>query len=770
LKLTDLPPNPFSRQPVKTRAGLAGRDGTLRQLEYYLKLTAAGDSPHLALIGSRGVGKTSLLNVAAEIAREAGLLVFRLDLDEGKTSSPGTFWHDFYSALLIGIGDAGLWGGRSGPIFSALFRMIHARRQAEQDEMVLYFPVALATAGGEVRDLHCSDALIVRDLTTIREEALRHSYKGLVVLVDEADCLGRNVELIQVLRNVFQRTGGCSLVLAGTDAVFPALTDVFSPIPRQFHRVDVNPFSGWWHTADFLSGTLRELTPEHREKLLANHQLPTELHSVCGGDPSELKIYCHHMYRLVEEGVTDELALLPEVFRAVLHEYRANVPANLDSVFRSIEDLPEAVLCGTPRLRTFNLTLSESVSVTRLGHELRQGATLTQDVPIPAEETLKGVYRELHRRGITESPDSIRLVGGAFTRGFWKAFVKADKGRRWSWDDSAFGPALMVEATVCMNEALAADARVLLGLHADLRWEDIDAVASLEMLRSGQLPKQVRLARLLGERTLAARAKGSSVVTDLVVGLASRGYEAVWQSTVFDPSQRVKLDGEWAEWIADRKPVLESHGISITFASTRQWHPATDAEIQQLAFIGPSPLDEEFGPSLLAQAFDAFGKGRLDEAVARFEWMVNARPEDFLRNDLAYCLMLQGRFKEAKDQFDRMQFSRKEPSWPLWSHNRAVLAALTDDKAASISLLEKAIAAHLRAPDRDIICMLLLRPDQRGVVSVDDIAAGAAMTCNLLTVAGSTEADIESELLQKWGEPARAWLQARSNPGEKGAA
>ena len=64
-------PNPYSRQPVKQRKGLADRRTETSKIEYYLGLTLARHSPHIALIGDRGVGKTSLLNAAQTIAERS---------------------------------------------------------------------------------------------------------------------------------------------------------------------------------------------------------------------------------------------------------------------------------------------------------------------------------------------------------------------------------------------------------------------------------------------------------------------------------------------------------------------------------------------------------------------------------------------------------------------------------------------------------------------------------------------------------------------------
>src|ERR1035438_5238313 len=122
----NLPPNPYKRSPIKHRKDLAGRTTELKALQYYLRLTAAGQNPHLALIGQRGVGKTSLLNGAESIARELKLLPVRLDMNEQKANSQWIFWRDLYQTLSLAMAKAGCWGGVQGSIYAELLRMIYA--------------------------------------------------------------------------------------------------------------------------------------------------------------------------------------------------------------------------------------------------------------------------------------------------------------------------------------------------------------------------------------------------------------------------------------------------------------------------------------------------------------------------------------------------------------------------------------------------------------------------------------------------------------------
>ena len=290
-------PNPYSRQPVKQRRGLADRRVETDRIDYYLGLTLARHSPHIALIGERGVGKTSLLNAAQAMADEKGLLTVRIDLNEAKASSPGRFWHDFYATLLLAAGRAGCWGGSDGEIYRALFAMIHMGQPAPIDMTVLQFPQIFAKQLNDLDTVNCVDALIIHDLQTVLNEATQQlNLKGLAILIDEADCIGSNVSLLQMFRNIFQRIDAIALVLAGTEAIFPKISEVFSPIPRQFHRIDVEAFGSWTDTWNLVCAPLEDAT------MYPSVETTRALHDLCGGDPAELQLYCHHMYTEIESG------------------------------------------------------------------------------------------------------------------------------------------------------------------------------------------------------------------------------------------------------------------------------------------------------------------------------------------------------------------------------------------------------------------------------------------------------------------------------------
>ena len=759
-----LPPNPYTRQPIKKKDHLAGRPRELKEIRYYLNLTTVGQSYHLALIGARGSGKTSLLNAAEATARELKLVPVRIDLNEEKAKTPGQFWHDVYATLLLALEQAGCWNGHQA-VYSALFQMIHGRnRPADVDLVVLRMPFVIASHQGPLKELLCPDALIVHDFNTIIEELKHRGSTGLVLLIDEADCLGQNLPLIQMFRNIFQRVDGCSLVLAGTDAVFPTLTEVFSPIPRQFHRISVKSFAHWGQTRELIVQPFSETRYEAVKQVLPRRETVQELHELCGGAPDELQLYCHHMYRQIESQASGadpkRMDLVPQVFREVLNEYRASSLSGTEEVLDRIERLPETLLFKSHWLSRRALRVAENVTCAIFEKELQLAALLGEAELQTTSSQIEQGYVELHQAGITRDPHQLDLMGAPLTYGFWKSFVEVEKKKRWTWSDDSFEET-MVE--VCIRSLLqshdAIFCRALL--------ENEQAVDSLTLLRHGQHVETVDSSWFADLQFVTSKCREKQIksVVELVLVVEFAGKQRKLKRLCPGDSELEAFQQKIHDWLAARQIILDRHKIGLTCDTARLLLLPTDREIHRLGWIGRLRTFEEFGRPDQVLAIEAYKAGNLAEAINIFKRMLDDKNDRNICNNLAYCLVLEGLFDEAVEVFvqgEKMAENDKKCDEPIWHHNRGVLACLTGDLETGVKCLRDAllwIERNQSAFDpQEVVCMMLLNPDCRGVSTRDGLPVDAAILLNLCVIGNISVEEVRCRLAPLYPQDHEKWL------------
>jgi hypothetical protein len=746
-----LPPNPYTRSPIKKLEDLAGRSPELKAIRYYLSLTASGQSPHLALIGQRGVGKTSLLNGSEAHAKALKLLPVRLNMNEEKTKSPGRFWHDLYSTLVLSMAKAGCWGGVQGAIYAELLRMLYARQPGSLDKAVLQIAYAFSCHQGNLDNFECPDALVEHDFQVCIAELGSKGFVGIALLIDEADCLGKNVSLLQMFRNIFQTVERCSLLLAGTNAVFPALSEVFSPIPRQFHRIDVKPFARWSDTMELVMNPIPE---ELIETVAPDPDVIQELHDLCGGDPAEVQLYCHHMYRSVENGSTEQMSLAPQVFREVLHEYRSNTPANVDAVLNAIERLPDKLLFESSWLSRRNLTLEENIQVSILHRELTEDKLLstTEKAEIAAE--LSGGYKKLFEAGISEIDNCIRLAGAPLTAGFWKSFVEVERGKRWTWDDDSFADKLRQPITRAMGKACGAIGQ----FESNLAGGEVEA--ALQAMRDGKKPNEINEG--LGELVMSClfgRENQSTYVVDVAFQIGSPAGKQSFQCRFFEKETKELKEEKFREWIISHSRLLAGNGISIAVTGFHRWQLPSANELHRLGRITDYWIPEVFGPTELEQAVSKFADGDIQGCADTFSRMLVDNDTSQIRNNLAFCQLLLGQVSTAVENATKAISKDYEPLFEL---NKGIGEYLQDNKDAAKQSLRNALqqfrALESKFDPTEAIYVLVIEPTGKKVGFHKDLPVDAAILINLWRIGVLTEDELKAELEKFYPEKAKSWL------------
>jgi len=347
-------PNPYDfANPIADPDLFAGREDEMRDIEYYLDHASSAPRPiNLAILGDRASGKTSVLNMIDARAQAKGMMVVRVDLDEGDAQTELAFFLKVFDSILTTACSLGAYGGLTGKTYDCYRDMVDAYEiPIGKDFCTFIFPVQIAKAGGSGNlAVNVSATSLKRDVAGIREEVGR----PIVVLFDECDVLAASRVHLEKLRNVFMNTPGFMLVITGTPRLFPIIDEVFSPIIRQFKKIDIGPFEEEDDTEACIRRPLEKVGIHDPSDLIDFETTMDvhEIHRVAGGRPYEIQLICHLMFRRLQEGRAKRMELTLEVLDTVLEELHAARDIWTRPVVASVRNLDEKgllaldLLCG----------------------------------------------------------------------------------------------------------------------------------------------------------------------------------------------------------------------------------------------------------------------------------------------------------------------------------------------------------------------------------------------------------------------------------------
>lgn len=308
--------NPYDFiNPVKDPKLFAGRHKELEDIGYYLELSKSKRPQYanLALIGQRASGKTSLLNMIKSMSDEKGFLAIKIDLNNEIVEDDTIFFKEIFDGIMTEGAEKEMYGGLSSKIYSGFRRLIDTFDF--NVEIPLLFGTAYVGRRKGNRNAGIPPHILVHDLKEVHKEAMNKGIPTIVLLFDECDLLANNQTLLQKIRNAFMEVDGYILVFSGTERMFPAMDEVFSPIPRFFKRIDVKNFENLEETKECV---LKPLEEEEKKKVDTGGL--QELHRLSNGMPYEVKLISHFMYRRFKETKTEMMKITVGVLDDVLNE------------------------------------------------------------------------------------------------------------------------------------------------------------------------------------------------------------------------------------------------------------------------------------------------------------------------------------------------------------------------------------------------------------------------------------------------------------------
>jgi len=332
--------NPFDfANPVIDPKLFAGRKSELEDIEYYLNhAKSAPRAINLALIGDRASGKTSLLNIIEAGAKQRGFCTVRIDLDESDIESQLVFFLKLFDGILTAACKDGAFGGIQGKTYDTYRSMIDAYDVPDDRTFCPFiFPMQYAKAMSKGNHIvPVSDPGFKDDISLIHSELKR----PIAILVDECDVLTHSRVHLEKLRNIFMNISGFFLVFTGTGAFFPLINDVFSPIIRQFKKINVKPFDSEKETKDCVEKPLKGLGIRTQDIFdFETYEEIDAIHNLTGGRPYEIQLICHQLFKRVQQGKAPTLQLSIDVLDDVLEELQSLQDVNVRPVVQCIRNL-----------------------------------------------------------------------------------------------------------------------------------------------------------------------------------------------------------------------------------------------------------------------------------------------------------------------------------------------------------------------------------------------------------------------------------------------
>jgi tetratricopeptide (TPR) repeat protein len=398
---------------------------------------------HLALIGPRSMGKSSLLYRVAELAEGRGYLQAMITLYDSMVENPFFFFRELLDEVMTkGVQNHNFYGGPEGDVYGT-YRLQMAARVVDvnRHHVRLLFPMMYIGAEKTQFGEALPQSALIRDLQSLHDEGQKCSVPTIVLLIDEANQLSRNTTLLQLIRNVFTTVPGYQLVLSGTDEMFPAIREVFSPIPRSFHLIQVGPFKSVAETRECILGPL---PPEDRWRV--KRETVEDIHRLSGGRPYEIRLVSHFMYRHYEEQESaDYIDMDVPVFEKVAAELRGLQSTQRQDAIARLRSLKQDEIIALKSLVAYPLgSVNEVANLVECFRVDRASPAVVER----RTRILREKARQLVKRQVVEelSDDRFRLTGDEFEQLYVKYHAKAE-GIDW-------GPGTDMEADHLISHTL----------------------------------------------------------------------------------------------------------------------------------------------------------------------------------------------------------------------------------------------------------------------------------------------------------------------------
>lgn len=292
--------NPFKPGIPVDPEYFGGRTGEQEIFETSLNYSMRGNPQHLAILGERGIGKSSLLRKFGQLAKQYDCIVVRRELDATV---------DSIAALVMFMLEALHSQGSS--------HVAHTQKAKKKvsdffsgykigvSVMGYGFSIEKLRTAAAYQDYFCKELMHVWN-------GVKSATSGIVFLLDEAETLQTIPGAWSFLRSVFTRIaeGNASymLVVSGKMGLFKGIKEIFSPMERFFMPIEISHL-----TLDETADVLRK--PLTKFSVSISDEAVRIIHGWSGGHPYVVQTFGFHAFEEQVKGIDRKVIdrVLPRV-------------------------------------------------------------------------------------------------------------------------------------------------------------------------------------------------------------------------------------------------------------------------------------------------------------------------------------------------------------------------------------------------------------------------------------------------------------------------
>lgn len=374
------------------------------------------DNRHAAVLGEQRSGRSTVLSeVARRAAAERGRLVVWLRCP----SDVGCSLRDLTRHLLTATAEvlAETIGAAATPWYLAWRDRVYLRDRCPSTERDL-LSSALVLARDPAAEI--DRAILERDLAALLRLAREAGLGGIVVCIDNASALTEDIVLVEDLLSTLDTVGGYGLLIAGLPATAEHFVQAASPCLARFDPVWLRPFRGPHQIFTSLSAPLTGLEREWVDATDA--AFLRDVLRLTGGNPYELMLVGHHLWRTCQRGEQEGYALTPRVLDRVIPDLAvlaSGGDALLDGA-QAIDRLAEehvgqaVELVSMSRLSVRQIAIARTLKIDSRDADQVDRAILTADIGEETKHVLAEL-EELQETGVIQlhaDRERFNVVGG----------------------------------------------------------------------------------------------------------------------------------------------------------------------------------------------------------------------------------------------------------------------------------------------------------------------------------------------------------------------